>query len=99
MAPVTLALQVLGRIAVDLGGRRDQDASPGGLSTTTYTRSPIVPANGIATFYHVVRANIGNCKSAFTAGDGRWPVAPPTRRPSRRLGSHHGLRENRARLP
>jgi len=29
MAPVALALRVLGRIAVDLGGRRDQDARPG----------------------------------------------------------------------
>ncbi len=29
MAPVTLALRVLGRIAVDLGGRRDHHARPG----------------------------------------------------------------------
>jgi hypothetical protein len=37
-----------------------------GLSATTYTDSPVVPANGIATYYYVVRANTGNCNSPYS---------------------------------
>jgi hypothetical protein len=38
----------------------------GGLSTTTYTDSPVVPASGTVTYYYVVRANTGNCNSPYS---------------------------------
>jgi hypothetical protein len=37
-----------------------------GLSTTTYTDSPVVPTNGSGKFYYVVRANTGNCNSPYS---------------------------------
>ena len=37
-----------------------------GLSTTTYTDTPVVPASGSATYYYVVRANTGNCNSPYS---------------------------------
>jgi hypothetical protein len=37
-----------------------------GLSTTSYTDSPVVPASGTATFYYVVRGNTGTCLSPYS---------------------------------
>jgi len=37
-----------------------------GLSTTTFTDSPVVPASGSTTYYYVVRANTGNCNSPYS---------------------------------
>jgi len=39
----------------------------GGVSTSSYTDSPGVPASGTATFYYVVRANSGNCNSPYSS--------------------------------
>ena len=37
-----------------------------GLSTTTFTDSPVAAASGSTTYYYVVRANTGNCNSPYS---------------------------------